>query len=88
MNPHEVKHAVCFVNDTSKVRIDRVEAYQLLEEFHRSAGSFVLDLCDLLMKEILKPDMYTNKVSKPWPKDRQLWEQFPIHQNEDVFCTN
>ena len=88
INPHEVKCAICFVNDTSKVRIDWVEAYRLLEEFHHIAGSFVLDLHDLSMKEILKPDVYTNKVSKPWLKDRQLWGQFPICQNEDVFHTN
>jgi hypothetical protein len=88
MNPQEVIRGVRFVNDRKESAIDHVEAYRLLIEFHCIAGGFVPELQDLAMHKILKDDVFLNKVHKPFPSNKQLWEDFPIHQDEDAFTGN
>jgi len=88
MNPHEVKRGIRLVNDRSELSLDRVDAYRLLEEFHRIASRFIPALRDRAMHGILEDDGYVKQVSRPFPGDRGLWEDFPIRRNEDAFETN
>jgi hypothetical protein len=88
MNPYEVTRGVRFINDSKESAVDRVEAYRLLAEFHRIAGGFVPELRDLAMQEILKDESYTHKVKRPHPNNHHLWEDFPLHRDEDAFTGN
>jgi hypothetical protein len=40
------------------------------------------------MQEILKDEVYLHKVRQPHTNSHQLWEDFPICQDEDVFTGN
>ena len=88
MNPHEIRRGVRFINDKKEDPTDRVEAYRLMIEFHRIAGGFVPELRDLTMREVLDEDQFLRKVRKPIPGDRQLWEDFPVHRDEDALKGN
>ncbi|KAF8232608.1 hypothetical protein L208DRAFT_1271402, partial [Tricholoma matsutake] len=68
--------------------IDRVEAYRLLIKFHCIAGGFISELWDLAMHEILKDSVFLHKIQKPLTNNHQLWEDFPIHRDEDAFTGN
>ena len=88
MNPLEVSQGVCFINNKKESNIDHVEAYRLLAEFHCITSGFVLELQDLAMQEILNDDIYLHKVYKPCSNNHQLWDDFPIHRDEDAFTGN
>ena len=88
MNPLEVSQGVRFINDKKESNVNRVEAYRLLAKFHCIAGGFVPELQDLAMQEILNDNVYLHMVYKPCPNNRQLWDDFPIHRDKDVFTGN
>ena len=88
MNLHEVLQGVRFINDPKELAINHVEAYQLLAEFHHVSGGFVPELWDLAMQVILKDEVYTHKVRQPHPNNYQLWENFPVCRDKDVFTGN
>jgi hypothetical protein len=88
MNPHEVRRGIRFINDKKEDAIDRAEAYRLLTEFHRIAGGFTPELHDLAMKEILDDGQFLRQAKRPFPGDRQLWEDFPVRRDEDAFKSN
>jgi hypothetical protein len=74
MNPQEVIQGVQFINDRKESAINHIEAYQLLIEFHYIAGGFIPELQDLALHEILKDNVFLNKVYKPFPSNKKLWE--------------
>jgi hypothetical protein len=88
MNPHEVHRGIRFINDKTKDAMDHTEAYRLLTEFHRIAGGFTPELRNLTMKEILDDRGFLQQAKRPFPGDHQLWEDFPVHRNEDTFKGN
>jgi hypothetical protein len=83
MNPHEVKRGIRLINDRSELSLDCVDAYHLLEEFHQIASHFIPALRDRAMHKILENDGYVKQVSRPFPGNQGLWEDFPIQRNED-----
>jgi hypothetical protein len=40
------------------------------------------------MQEILKDDVFLHKINKQLPNNRQLWKNFPILQDNDMFTGN
>jgi hypothetical protein len=40
------------------------------------------------MQEILKDNIYLHKVHKPCPNNHQIWEDIPIHRDDDTFTGN
>ena len=88
MNPLAVSQGVHFINDKKESNINRIKAYRLLAEFHHIVGGFVPELRDLAMQEILNDDVYLHKVYTPCPNNHQLWDDFPIHQDEEAFTGN
>ncbi|KAF8235388.1 hypothetical protein L208DRAFT_1257266, partial [Tricholoma matsutake] len=79
---------VRFINDCKESAINHAEAYQLLIKFHCISGGFVPELQDMAMHKVLKDDVFLHKIQKPCPNNCQLWEDFPIHCDEDAFMSN
>ena len=73
MNPHSVSQAVKFINSTKESSQDCVNAYRLMEEFHRISLTFDASLHNLAMVETLNPSVYRDCVRMPHLDLRCLW---------------